>query len=218
MNEDVFEANGAKFVRKDDVIIHHICSGKGDFEPATTQWIFENLKHDKAYVDIGHSTGWFAIPAALKGYEVYGFEPLPNAYTRALRNMELSDVTYNLFNCAVSSKSGKMKLTYNGRLPITSGASLEPRVPRGNESVEVDVITLDEALPSGLDVGIIKVDVEGHEIHVLEGAEKLVFQCRPKMVLEANSADKMEELANWLKSHDYSWEIKDTRNMICVPR
>lgn len=218
MKDDIFEANGAKFYAKDDMIIRHIRAGKGDFEPSTTKWLFDNLEESRAYVDVGHSTGWFAIPVALKGYEVFGFEPLPNSYERSLENMELNEVEYNLINAAVSSKSGTGNLRYTARLPLTSGASLEKHIHGGRESMRVDVITLDEALSEDLDVGFIKVDVEGHEIHVLHGAVKTIERCRPKMVLEANTPDKVEELANWLIAHDYTWELRDKRNMICTPQ
>lgn len=216
MTEDIFEANGAKFYAKDDMIIRHIRAGKGDFEPSTTKWIFDNLDPERAYVDVGHSTGWFGVPVALKGYEVYGFEPLPNSYQRSLDNMALNGVEYTLINAAVSSGSGEQTLRYTARLPLTSGASLEPHIHGGRESMTVDVVTLDEAIPSDLDVGFIKVDVEGHEIHVLRGAEKLIDRCRPKMILEANTPDKVEELAEWLSANNYSWELRDKRNLICV--
>lgn len=218
MKDDIFEANGAKFYAKDDMIVRHIRAGKGAFEPSTTKWLFDNLEEGRAYVDVGHSTGWFAIPVALKGYEVYGFEPLPNSYERSLENMELNEVEYSLINAAVSSKPGTGNLRYTARLPLTSGASLEPHIHGGRESMEVDVVTLDETLPKDIDVGVLKVDVEGHEIHVLHGAVKTIKRCRPKMVLEANTADKVEELAEWLIAHDYAWKLRDKRNMICAPR
>lgn len=218
MTDDIFEANGAKFYAKDDMIVRHIRAGKGDFEPSTTKWLFDNLDPDRAYVDVGHSTGWFAIPVAMRGYEAYGFEPLPNSYERSLENMELNGVEYSLTNAAVSSKSGTQTLRYTARLPLTSGASLEPHIHGGRESMEVEVVTLDEALVDDLDVGFIKVDVEGHEIHVLYGATKTIKRCRPKMVLEANTPDKVEELTEWLFQNDYSWKLRDKRNLICAPK
>ena len=219
MSKDTFEANGAEFIVKDDMIIKHIKSGKGAFEPETTAWMFSNLEEGRAYVDVGHSTGWFAIPVAMRGYEVYGFEPLPNSYERALENMKLNGVEYDLRNVAVSSKSAKeRKLRFNPRLPLTSGASLEKDIHGGSDSMDVEVVTLDKAIPATVDVGMLKVDVEGHEIHVLRGAEQLISRCRPKMVLEANTTDKVEELAVWLMHRDYAWKLRDRRNMICAPK
>lgn len=213
---DIFEANGAKFVAKDDMIIRHIRSGKS-FEPDTTKWMFANLDPDRAYVDVGHSTGWFGVPVAMMGYTVIGFEPLPNSYERSLENMKLNDVEYELHNMAVSNKSGKMSLRYNPKLPLTSGASLEEKIHGGPEKMEVEVTTLDKAIAKSVDVGFLKIDVEGHEIRVLEGGAKTIDRCRPKMVLEANTPDKVEELAEWLKDNHYLWKIRDRRNLICVP-
>jgi FkbM family methyltransferase len=216
MTEDTFEANGATFLAKDDMIVRHIRSGKA-FEPDTTKWLFANLDPDRTYVDVGHSTGWFAIPVAMKGHKVIGFEPLPNSYERSLENMKLNGVEYELINAAVSSKSGERKLRYNPKLPLTSGASLEEKIHGGPEKMDVDVVTLDKAIPKDVDVGFLKVDVEGHEINVLRGAVKMITRCRPKMVLEANTPDKVEELTDWLAENDYLWKIRDSRNLICVP-
>jgi hypothetical protein len=101
---------------------------------------------------------------------------------------------------------------------LTSGGTLEPKVHGGNDRMTVEVTTLDETLPADMDVGLIKVDVEGHEINVLRGAEKVIARCRPSMVLEANSHDKLMELETWLDNHNYEWEIVDMRNMICVSK
>jgi hypothetical protein len=84
--------------------------------------------------------------------------------------------------------------------------------------MDVEVVTLDKAIPTTVDVGMLKVDVEGHEIHVLRGAEQLISRCRPKMVLEANTTDKVEELAVWLMERGYAWKLRDSRNMICAPK
>lgn len=212
---DIFEVNGAKFYAKDDMIVRHIRAGK-KFEPLTTAWMFDNVDNERVYVDVGHSTGWFAIQMALRGIEVIGFEPLPNSYERSIENMKLNDVEYTLINKAVSSESGEGRFRYTSRLPLTSGGTLEKKIHGGRDSMTVVVTTLDEALPD-VDVGFLKVDVEGHEIKVLMGAEKTIARCRPNMVLEANSKDKIDELAEWLVQHDYSWEIIDKRNLVCKP-
>ena len=217
MTEDIFIANGAKFYAKDDVIVRHVRSGQA-FETETTAWLFSTVSKGRAYVDVGHSTGWFAVPVAMMGVEVWGFEPLPNAYKRAKENMALNGVDYTLINKAVSDSSGEATFRYKARLPLTSGGTLEPKVHGGNDRMTVEVTTLDETLPADMDVSLIKVDVEGHEINVLRGAEKVIARCRPSMVLEANSHDKLMELETWLNNHDYEWEIVDMRNMICVSK
>lgn len=215
---DIHEANGARFIAQDDMIVRHIRAGKGDFETETIAWLMDVIDADRAYVDVGHSTGWLAIPVAMRGIDVYGFEPLPNSFKRSLENMALNGVDYYLRNAAVSSESGRMTLRYNPRLPLTSGASLEPHIHGGSAKMEVDVVTLDEALPRNVDVGFLKVDVEGHEIHVLHGAAKTIDRCRPHMILEANTSDKVDELNEHLAEIDYDWTLVDRRNMLCTPR
>lgn len=78
-------------------------------------------------------------------------------------------------------------------------ASLSPQGSRGR-LVAVDTIRLDDLdVP---DVGLVKIDVEGHELAVLRGAEALVRRWRPTLVVEiedarAPAAPTLELLAGW---------------------
>ncbi len=78
-------------------------------------------------------------------------------------------------------------------------ASLSPR-GMGGRTVGVDTIRLDEL--DVADVGLIKIDVEGHELAVLRGAEGLVRRWRPTLVVEiedarAPAAATLDLLAGW---------------------
>lgn len=215
---DIFLANGARFLAEHDMIVAHIRKGKGWFEPVTTEWMFERADQ-RGYVDVGASTGWFAVPMAMRGIPTLAFEPLPNSYQRLLDNAALNPpAAENLLtiNKAVSSSTGMAVLEFNPRLPLTSGASLEPNVGGNKDRTQVLKTSLDDADIG--DVSLLKVDVEGHERAVLAGADKLIARCRPYMVLEANTLGHAEILYEWLRDHDYEWELADRRNLLCSPQ
>ena len=50
----------------------------------------------------------------------------------------------------------------------------------------------------------IKVDVEGAELAVLRGAETLLRETRPALLLEANTAEHRRALTEWLAQRSYA--------------
>lgn len=77
-------------------------------------------------------------------------------------------------------------------------ASLSPQ--GAGRTIKVETIRLDDLEVS--DLGMIKVDVEGHELEVLQGAEGLVRRWQPTLVVEiedsrAPAAATLELLADW---------------------
>lgn len=213
----IFEHNGIKFIEKDDLIVKILKDTKVDFEEKTTNWILSNLVKNKLFIDVGHSTGWFSLLAASNGFNVIGFEPMDIAYERALANMKLNGLSYELYNAAVSDTQGKTKIYHNPGVSITTGASLESTV-RSKLNTDykiVKTVRLDDIIESD-DVCLVKIDVEGHELNVLNGAENLIRKNKPKLVLEANDEHHEKILATWLTEHSYRYEMVDSRNMLCT--
>jgi FkbM family methyltransferase len=50
---------------------------------------------------------------------------------------------------------------------------------------------------------LIKIDAEGHELHVLRGAVKTLERCRPALYVEADRQYLQQELISWLVDHGY---------------
>jgi hypothetical protein len=69
------------------------------------------------------------------------------------------------------------------------------------------------------DVGFIKIDVEGYEKFVLEGAQQTIQRCRPTLQLEivANQCRKFgywgEDMIEWIRSLDYTVVSKNRGNL-----
>jgi FkbM family methyltransferase len=205
----------AEWIAQDDMIVRWLMQTDLKFEPVTTPWMLDQMpKRRGAFVDVGASTGWFSVPFAKRGHKVIAFECNPRAAARLKENCALNGVEITLFENAASDRAGPVTFTHNPRLPLTSGGSLE-WVGANRASEIVTAIRLDDAIDEP--VSLIKIDVEGHETKVLAGAERVVAQYRPAMVLEANTPPHMETLADWCKVHDYTFTVADTRNMLCLP-
>lgn len=214
---DLHEANGARFIAADDMIVRWERTERRRFEPETTIWLFHELEQRAGvFVDVGAATGWFAIPVALRGHDVIAIEPNPAVWERLQQNIDINGARLEAFNVAASREQGKATFYRNPRVPLTSGGSIEAPTCNGPERLQVPTIPLDQVC-FGRDVALIKVDVEGHEMAVLEGAAATIARCRPLLMLEANTDAHRDALASWLAANGYVWRQADTRNMLCAP-
>ena len=205
----------ATWLAENDMIVRWIRETGQPFEPVTTDWMLDVMDGATgAYVDVGASTGWFAIPFAKRGHNVIAFEPNARVATRLRDNCELNGVSITLHQVAVSDQVGDVTFAHNARYPLTSGGSLEPSRARTTFEI-VPRVTLDSVIDEP--VTLLKIDVEGHERAVLRGAERIVERYRPALMLEANTAAHQAVLIEWLQDRQYEWTLADERNMLCLP-
>ena len=118
-------------------------------------------------IDVGANVGEVSIilsqRAGATGH-VYGFEPNPRIYRYLLGNLALNGCdNVTAANRAVGAAAGTARMS-DGRYDDMN------RVVEGGE-IEVPCVTLDVAVPAG-PIAFLKVDVEGTELRVLEGARE----------------------------------------------
>jgi FkbM family methyltransferase len=161
----------------------------GVFDRIVPEAILRLLDRGEYAIDIGanigQNTSAMALAAGPEGMTV-GFEPGPESWSLLTRNVEkwkdydISPIT--LVRKGASDRAGTAFLYPANDL---GGFSLEsdpagPARPRreGSTGVDIEVTTLDEFLPEDSEIGLIKIDVEGHEFQVLKGARRLLEQKR----------------------------------------
>lgn len=142
------------------------------YEPNETKLLEATLKPGMVFVDVGAHIGYYTVMAAeLVGPagRVYAFEPAPLNFEILRENTAQYTDRVTLFNAAVSDVPGRRLLSLN------AGNSGDNRLyeMEGREHVEVDVVTLDEAL-DGVVADWMKIDAQGKEWHVLRGGEALI--------------------------------------------
>jgi FkbM family methyltransferase len=133
-------------------------------------------------VDVGAASGNYTYHLSRLSPRVYAFEPNP-VWVRWLRRCSPRNVT--IFDVALADSSGNATLS----IPQDrDGISLEAATlgdnfpPESCERIPVQQRTLDEY---NLDnVGFIKIDVEGHEMAVLRGAQRTLERSRPVLLVE----------------------------------
>lgn len=154
---------------------------KDGYEVTVARSIQHFLPNDGVFVDVGSNWGYFPLLFAsqenFRG-KIFAFEPVPSTY-RDLRSVieqaGLEDRVES-HEMAVGAEEGTVTMN----LPRHSGlASIDTG---GTGAFKVSVGTLDSFQWEHVDV--IKVDVEGFEQAVFEGAAETLKRCRPMVVFE----------------------------------
>lgn len=156
-------------------------------------------------IDIGANFGLYSLQMSRLYSQVIAFEPNKEV-AAPLIAARLKNFT--LLHEGVSSKSAEATLF----IPVANGvklagwASLDqdncPEATSFNKLV-IPLRALDAH--SFTDVGLIKVDVEGHELEVLRGAEQTIRRWRPHLIIEVKDEHLIE-----LRALVSRWGFKET--------
>jgi len=147
-------------------------------------WLIRHLvEPGTTALDVGASIGIYAAEMARHADKVIAFEANPQVAAFA-RNVAPDNV--EVISVALSSQAGRTTLTVplnaKGRA-VTELASIAPQQHSGNTvTVDVETRRLDD-FPIA-NCSFIKIDVEGHEEAVLDGAAALIAAQRPVLMIE----------------------------------
>lgn len=160
----------------------------GEYEPNHTGLIKKLVLPGNICLDIGANFGYYsALLARLvqPGGKVYAFEPIPKNAELAIETFALNDVsqTIVLERCALGNASGSLTVfTFDD---LTQGHASSGDLGRPNAKPHVcPVTTLDIFMASNnIDsVDFLKIDVEGDELNVFRGAQKLLSDANAPIV------------------------------------
>ena len=160
-----------------------------------------------AYVDVGSCIGTHALFFALMcpSTRVYAFEPRHYLFERVLKNIELNDQGGKItaYPFALSDKTEDVTVNLDGRDWVLTCRRLDDVI-----SDRVDVI---------------KIDVEGMEPEVIDGAAGVLARWRPRIFAEAGQPAQYDRLVACLARHDYRpsgrvFNATPTYEFVHVPR
>jgi FkbM family methyltransferase len=160
----------------------------GTYEIATTEVIRKYLKPDGIFMDVGSHNGSVALYASriAKSGRILAFEPVLALYERVLENIALNH-TENVkpLRVALGAQTGKLTMHVNHSNRGSSSLQKNSAEVYAEEE-EVSIDTLDNQFrKSGLArVDMIKIDVEGFELAVLQGAETTIREYKPILIIE----------------------------------
>ncbi|MEQ8384489.1 MAG: FkbM family methyltransferase [Coleofasciculus sp. A1-SPW-01] len=145
----------------------------------------ELVKNGGRAIDIGANDGIYSYALAKICDVVEAFEPQPWCSERIAAYSKAFAPNINIHTVALSNYNRSTILhipLIRGRL-ITSVASFKKsEYFDGNQDIEVLVHRLDDY--QFKNVSLIKIDVEGHESEVLEGARETILRDKPVLIVE----------------------------------
>lgn len=133
----------------------------------------------KVIFDVGANLGIYSLAALASeaNATVHAFEPTPEIADQLRKVAELNGLRLRVYEMAVSSKTGHAKLNrYRGDLGTNSGMNFvfgnaDPGDPNRVSTVRLDDFCLEKDI---LRIDLLKVDVQGHEYEVFQGAKNLL--------------------------------------------
>lgn len=162
------------------------------------------VERNREAIDVGANIGRYTLPLSRLASHVHAFEPDPRLAS-VLRAAFPTRAT--IYEAAASDHNGVTEL----HIPLIDGrqdqgiASVEPGAFDGEfASVDVDTFTLDRL--ADRDVGFVKIDVEGHELSVLQGAGTLLARSKPSVLVEVeerHSPGALERVTGFFDALNY---------------
>lgn len=157
-----------------------------EYDFQTKKIIAKVCKADSHCIDIGCHKGEILdlfLQYAPKGTH-YAFEPIPSMYNALLQKYQRQPCVIS--NVALSNVNGEASFNHVTSNPGYSG--LQKRAYKNaHEAIEVITVRtepLDTLLPSNIHITIMKIDVEGGELHVLKGALATIKRCKLIIIFE----------------------------------
>lgn len=180
----------------------------GTFEPDFSCALRDAVRAGDVCYDIGGYRGYMSGVLALAGASrVITFEPLPDNISRLRRLRELnSNLPLQIEEIAIGRTDGEtifqiMQDESMGKIagsPFQSGRRAAREI--SVRLARLDTCVSDYGLPRP---NLMKIDVEGAEVDVLDGAVRTLEECRPRVLIEAHSGSLDEACRKRLTALGY---------------
>jgi FkbM family methyltransferase len=187
------------------VFLHHrddiglVVLMTGSFEQAEIDVARSRVREGTTAVDVGANVGIFTVPLALAvgpHGTVIAVEPSPENVAQLEHNVRLNNLTnVDVHPIALAAEPGELTLQL-GADPAFHSTSTVVRSRDAAAATLVRAETLDAVWrdAGSPDVSFLKIDTEGGELEVLNGALELLETCRMPILLEAKEHDRVREL------------------------
>jgi len=194
---------------------------KGRYEPFVEDFCRRVLPDDGLFVDAGANIGLIALPLlkAKPGTKALLFEPSPIAYRLLIKNVALNSFSKRVmaFDCALAAENrDEVPFAVNEYPDRSMDGLIFTARTKGSKTILVSQRILDNVIEemsvSRLD--LIKLDCEGAELLVLQGAKRCVERFRPIIMMEFSQLNylKYNLSANML----WDW-VQDANYLLLTP-
>ena len=253
---------GTMLVNRNDIYMGQAYLQYGECCELETLFLLSMVRLPGLVIEVGSNMGVHTVPMAAElarqGRSAPGsllaLEPQPVIFQQLCANLALNGlmnvtalpyacgretgaITFEAPDYRSSGNFGGTEMGCNGR-ESAGPTQLPPLTARLPTRLTVQCVKLDDLVPEG-EVGLIKIDVEGLELEVLQGSAGILARCRPVLYVENDRPGRSQQLIQHLLDLDYRlwWHIPAlfnpdnirgtpinhypnvcSFNMLCIPR
>lgn len=160
----------------------------GQYEDNETKLVRKLCRDESVFFDIGANVGYYSLIAGKtnKNNRVYAFEPVSKTFARAAENIKLNHLNNIFLHKKIISNRTELASINVGNENNWGMSSLVQHDHLSGDVEKVESITLDnfvkEEKITRLD--LVKIDVEGFELNVLQGMKETLIQFKPIILIE----------------------------------
>lgn len=185
-------------------------------EPEKTRAFVNMISEGQVLFDIGANIGYYSLLGSRlvgsKG-KVFAFEPVVRNLAYLYRHVVLNRVENVMIIPAACSNQlaiAGFSLGENcavGHLALNQVDHHQPGADNSRNTVVVTTVTVDELVRyTNVFPNVLKIDVEGAEFQVLQGAYNTLTKASPSILLAVHSSDLRSACTDYLKGMDYVLE------------
>jgi FkbM family methyltransferase len=180
-----------------DTIIGRSIELYGEYTETEIDVLKNYIDRDSIVYDVGGNIGYHTVAFATMCKQVYSYEPNNRNYTLLEKNTaRLKNV--RLIHAACSDVVGEAFISdYDTNKPGNYGECMMSDVGQPCNTIRLD--DQDSPLPD-----LIKIDVEGHELKVFNGAKNIITKGRPVIFYESMHGTGFDLIYDFLKSLNYT--------------
>jgi FkbM family methyltransferase len=160
---------------------------RGVYEPEIVEVLGCIIRPGDLFFDIGANIGCHTLIGVNYGADVHAFEPVPRLAHRLRRNVQVNRLEHQVrvVEAALSNSVGTSTFYLVGRADDGSHSLLAGVPAQSSQPITVQTTTVDDYMRlTGCPVpAVMKIDVEGAEALVLEGATSLLAENAPPIII-----------------------------------
>lgn len=207
----------------------------------TYETLLKSKYRPTVFFDIGANYGTHSLLFISQGIKTVSFEPNPSCKKEFDEFCRLNEFSGQMENVAVSNEEGTVDFWFPEKetwLGTISESTKEGLRSDDLQKLRVPLITIDSySTKSGLQPDLIKIDTEGNEVNVIEGATETIKKAKPLIIFECNDLSNRRDLQQTFNALNYQicllplllnkpmislnsdeFAIDDAHNYIAVPQ
>ena len=190
---------GKIIVNTNDKYVGKALSYYGEFSESEADIFKQVIQRDWTVVDVGANYGAHTILFSKLAKYVYAFEPQKQVYNALCGTLALNDITnVEAIRAAVGQGETVKYVDLDFNVENNFGGFSFEAIADIEDAEEMPTF------PLNIPCNFLKIDVEGFELSVLQGAAEMIKHCKPVMYIEADRPDKNEELFAFIRELGYT--------------